>query len=156
MYVLLHSLFRADVQNTCVGEQKLPFFCSPTQLFYVLLDPPLVQNTYIESLKGPSNFIEIAQWEKSPKKNSLKECVFVNSALKIQCHIHLRAIFEIDQSTQLIRPSCARYVWNDASVILLLIVANVNKYIHHHKEYSSTATTQSAKSLKKQSVEVYF
>jgi len=27
------------------------------------------------------------QWAKSPK-NSLKECDFVNSALKIQCHVH--------------------------------------------------------------------
>jgi len=31
-----------------------------------------------------------SQWAKSPKKqkkNSLKECVFINSALKIQCRV---------------------------------------------------------------------
>jgi len=28
----------------------------------------------------------VTQWEKSPK-NSLKECVFVNSTLKVQCYI---------------------------------------------------------------------
>jgi len=31
-------------------------------------------------------FLGISQWEKSPNKQ-LKECVFVNSALKIQCRV---------------------------------------------------------------------
>jgi len=30
---------------------------------------------------------EQTQWAKSPKKNSLKGCVFANSALKMQCHV---------------------------------------------------------------------
>jgi len=29
---------------------------------------------------------ETTQWAKSPKKSSLKQRVFVNSALKLQCH----------------------------------------------------------------------
>jgi len=31
-------------------------------------------------------YTHVNQWAKSPKKNSLMECVFVNSALEIQCH----------------------------------------------------------------------
>jgi len=32
-----------------------------------------------------------AQWAKSPKENRVKECVFVNSALKIQCQVRPRS-----------------------------------------------------------------
>jgi len=33
------------------------------------------------------NLIEHSDWAKLLKKNSLKECVFVNSAPKVQCHV---------------------------------------------------------------------
>jgi len=37
---------------------------------------------------------KIAQSEKSPK-NSLKECVFLNTALKIQCHVVKNTLLQL-------------------------------------------------------------
>jgi len=46
------------------------------------------------SLSLPHSENQASKWAKSPK-NSLKECVFANSALKIQCQIVKNTLLQI-------------------------------------------------------------
>jgi len=55
--------------------------------------------------------IDLSQWEKSPK-NSLKECDFVNSALKIytptDCFFGDFAHWDVDKLTGMNRENCMK------------------------------------------------
>jgi len=54
---------------------------------YILTSFPRIPNFLINGILSAFN-----QWEKS-LKNSLNECVYVNSALKIQCHVVKNTLF---------------------------------------------------------------
>jgi len=67
-----------------------------------------------------------SQWAKSPKKSSLKECAFDNSAAKIQCYIVKNTLLQTAFSAVL---TTGLVIWARA-IAFWLVKLSHNKFLY--------------------------